>query len=533
MRRAVATAVYFIVRAGVLAPMIDSMNVAWWVHRWSQINPDKPAVIFQGRTTTYAELHARAESAACWLQEMGIEKGDRVAVLLENCPEFLELYLACARLGAIFVPFNFRLAAPEIDYLITNCRPRLLVFSQGLAATVRPLDLAAYQPPLVAAVVGREPPPPGTLDYRGQVDGFAGRRPVLTASLAPADPNEPQVIMYTSGTTGQPKGAVLSYRKTFFNCLNANIFFKLRADDTMLVILPLFHSGGLFIQASPCLHQGGTIILHRRFKAERMFADIARHRVTKFLGVPTVYRRMLEAKQLGETDLSSLQVSAIGGEKVTIDLLRRCWAAGFPARQIMGQTETSILLWASEEDGIRKPGTVGRPVFYAEIRLLDQDGRPVPTGQVGEIVVRGPVLMKEYWRDPARTEAALRGGWLHTGDLARMDQDGYYYLVGRAKDMYISGGENVYPAEVEAVLRRHPAVRDAVVVGVADPKWGESGHAFIIRRDGQGVSAAELRQYCREHLAGYKVPSRVSFCQDFPRTPLDKVRKFLLVQQSG
>lgn len=512
--------------------MINSMNVAWWVERWSDIHPDKPALVFHDNPISYARLHARVEATACWLQEVGIEKGDRVAVLLDNCPEFLETYLACARLGAIFVPFNFRLATSEIDYLLQNCRPRLFVFRDGLADKVRPLDLEVYKPPMVAAVVGEGQHSKRVLNYREQTGEFMGQHPFVTASLGPSDPAEPQVIMYTSGTTGRPKGAVLSYRKTFFNCLNANIFFKLRVDDTMLVILPLFHSGGLFIQATPCLHQGGTIVLHERFAPDSLFRDIEKYRVSKFLGVPTVYRRMLEADQLDQADLSTLDICAIGGEKVSSELLQGCQEAGFPVRQIMGQTETSILLWASEGDGIRKPGTVGRPVFYAEIRLKGEDGRQVKTGQVGEIAVRGPVLMKEYWRDPARTEDALRGDWLYTGDLARCDEDGYYYLVGRAKDMFISGGENVYPTEVERVLRQHAQVRDAVVVGVEDAKWGEVGHAFIIlHQDGQ-ADMDEVREFCCRHLARYKAPARITVCEEFPRTPLGKIRKFLLVEQS-
>ena len=513
--------------------MIKSMNAAWWVQRWSQLMPDKPAVHFEGRWWSYLDLHRRVDAACCWMQEVGIEKGDRVAVLLDNCPEFLELYLACARLGAIFVPFNFRLAAPEIDYLLGNCRPRLFVYRAGLAPKVAPLDLGSYKPPLVAAVVGEADLEGGPRSYREEVDSFMGQRPFLTTSLRPVDPTEPQVIMYTSGTTGRPKGAVLTYRKTFFNCLNAGIFFKLGFDDVMLIILPLFHSGGLFIQASPCLYQGGAIILHERFDPREVYRDIEAFGVNKFLGVPTVYRGLLEVDPAERGDLSSLQVCAIGGEKVTPELLQECKDAGFWPRQIMGQTETSILLWASEEESLAKPGTVGRSVFHAEVRLVGEDQRPVPVGRVGEIVVKGPVVMKEYWRDPARSEEALRGGWLHTGDLARQDEEGYFYLVDRARDMYISGGENVYPAEVERVLRGHPAVDEAAVVGVADERWGEAGRAFVILKPGLRVSEQELMELCSRELASYKMPQKITFVSEFPRTPLGKVRKFLLLEQSG
>ena len=508
------------------------MNVAWWVRRWAEISPDKTAIRFEDRDISYAQLHTRCEEVSAWLQSLGIEKGDRVAVLLDNCPEFIELYLASARLGAIFVPFNFRLATPEIDYLLGNCRPRLFVYRDSLADKVAGLDLDTYRPPLAVAVVGEKRGNGRTMDYRRVTARFQGERPFITASLAPSDPEDPQVIMYTSGTTGRPKGAVLTYRKTFFNCLNANIFFKANFDDRMLVILPLFHSGGLFIQATPMLYHGGTILLHPRFDPERVFHDIARQGITKFLGVPTVYRALLETPASSRGDLSSLKVCAIGGEQVTPELIQRCQQAGFSLRQIMGQTETSILLWASEEETVEKPGSVGRPVFHCEVRLVDPQGRPVPPGQVGEIVVRGPVVMKEYWCDPARTEKVMAGGWLHTGDLARTDQDGYFYLVDRARDMYISGGENVYPQEVQRVLRRHPQVADAAVVGVPHPRWGEVGFAFVILQEGAACSDQELLEHCRRHLAAFKVPRRITFCRDFPRTPLGKVRKFLLLEQA-
>lgn len=512
--------------------MIDSMNVAWWVRRWSEVHPQKTAIHFEDRAISYGELHARSEAVASWLQSLGLEKGDRVAVLLDNCPEFIELYLACARLGAIFVPFNFRLATPEIDYLLVNCRPRLFVFRDSLAEKIAPLNLAGYQPPMAAAVVGEKSGDHRVLDYLNISGQFSGERPFVTSSLGPSDPEEPQVIMYTSGTTGHPKGAVLTYKKTFFNCLNANIFFKVNYDDTMLLILPLFHSGGLFIQLTPMLYHGGTILLHNRFDPARVYQDLELFKVSKLLGVPTIYRALLDVPADERGDFSFLKVCAIGGEQVTPELLRACRDAGFFCRQIMGQTETSILLWASEEESLSRPGTVGRPVFHAQVRLVGEDGTPAPQGQVGEIVARGPVVMKEYWRDPDRTESAMSGGWLHTGDLGRCDEDGYYYLMDRARDMFISGGENVYPAEVERVLRQHPAVAEAAVVGVPDPKWGEAGHAFVIPKPGSQATEQELEQHCRQGLASYKVPRSIVFVKEFPRTPLGKIRKFLLLEEA-
>ena len=511
--------------------MIRSMNIAWWVQRWGDLHPDKLAIIFEEEHITYADLHRRANRASCWLQSLGIEKGDRVAVMLNNCPEFIELFLACARLGAIFVPLNFRSAPPELDYFLKNCRPRLFVFGYEFLATVQKLDLEDTRPKALLSGVGKVTDELSVLDYVNESAVFDGRKPFLTRSLGPTDPEEPQVIMYTSGTTGRPKGAVLSHRKTFFNCLNADIFFKMHFDDVMLVILPLFHSGGLFIQASPVIYKGATMVMHPKFDPVKVYHDIEKFKVTKFLGVPTVYRALVKVDSRDRGDISSLKVCAGGGEKTTPELFERCREAGLAFRQVMGQTETSILLWASEEDSFRKPGTVGRPVFHAEVNIVDKNGRVVEPGDIGEIVVRGSIMMKEYWQDPVRTEETIRNGMLYTGDLARTDEEGYYFLVDRARDMYITGGENVYPAEVERILREHPDIEDIAVVGVPDERWGEVGQAFVITKAGSNFSADDLTEYCRQRMAKFKCPKKVVVCEEFPRTSLGKVRKRELIRQ--
>jgi fatty-acyl-CoA synthase len=507
------------------------MNIAWWVKRWSELHPHKTAIIFEGNQISYLQLHQKVNRACCWLQSLGIGKGDRVAVMLSNCPEFLELFLACSKMGAIFVPINYRLAAPELDYTLTNSGPRLFVFGDEFADTVLSLKLNSRRPSMLLAGILGCSQPRGISGYLQEATDCDGQLPFLTDLMAPALPEEPHVIMYTSGTTGQPKGAVLSHRKTFFNCLNADIFFKLHFDDIMLIVLPLFHSGGLFIQASPVIYKGATMILHENFDPHKTYQDIRQHQVTKFLGVPTIFKSLVKAESGRKAALSSLKVCAIGGEKLTPELMAQFKNAGFSLRQIMGQTETSILLWAHEDDVARKPGSVGKPVFHAEVRIVDRQGRQCQPGQVGEIVVRGSIMMTEYWQDPDKTEDTIRGGWLHTGDLARMDEDGYFYLVDRAKDMFISGGENVYPAEIERVLRMHPAVEDIAVVGVPDDTWGEVGYAFVIAKPGADLKAEDLICFCDGQLAHYKWPKQILFAEDFPRTALGKVRKTALRQK--
>ena len=508
--------------------MIKSMNIAWWVKRWSVLHPHKTAIIFEGDRISYLELHRKINRTCCWLQSLGIEKGDRVAVMLGNCPEFLEIFLACSKLGSIFVPVNFRLAAPELEYTLAHSRPRLFVFGNEFADTVMSLNPSSNRPLMLLASIPKCSFTSEVLDYQTESEACEGQNPFLTVSMAPATPEEPQVIMYTSGTTGRAKGAVLSHRKTFFNCLNADIFFKLHADDIMLIVLPLFHSGGLFIQASPVIYKGATMVIHSKLDPHKAYEDIRKYRVTKFLGVPTVYKSLVTAETKDRTAFSSLKVCAIGGEKLTPELMAQFNDAGFSLRQIMGQTETSILLWASEEDASRKPGSLGRPVFHAEVKIVDRQGRPCKPGEVGEIIVRGSIMMTEYWQDPVKTEKTIRGGWLHTGDLARMDEDGYFYLIDRAKDMYISGGENVYPAEIERVLRRHPAIDDIAVVGAPDDTWGEVGYAFVIPKPETDLSPEDVIGFCDGRLARYKWPKRIFFESDFPRTALGKVRKTVL-----
>ena len=501
------------------------MNIAWWIQRWAELTPDKPAIVFEKQTISYNELSNRADRTCIWLQSIGIEKGDRVAVMLNNCPEFIDLFLACSRLGAIFVPINYRVTATELDYFITNCRPRLFVHSDNFTEIVNTLTIDNYLPPLITSVVGKADFNGRVFDFTLETQKFDGKKAFVIDSLSPADPEEPQVIMYTSGTTGMPKGAVLSHRKCFFNCLNADIFFKLHISDIMLVFLPLFHSGGLFIQAAPVFFKGATIVLHRKFDPLKTYEDIEKYQVTKFLGVPTVYRELLKVKPEKRKDISSLKVCAGGGEKLTKDLIEQCAQAGLSFRQIMGQTETSILLWASENDHIKKPGTVGRPVFHAEVSIVDRKGKTVKPGEIGEIVVRGSTMMKEYWQDPLKTGETIKKGYLHTGDLAYMDEDGFFFLTGRAGDMYISGGENVYPAEVEKILKSHSEIEEVAVVGIPDETWGETGHAFIITSAKSSLKEKDIIAICHDKLAKYKWPKKVTFKSEFPRTSLGKIKK--------
>ena len=510
--------------------LVKSMNVGWWVQRWSELHPNKNAIFYKEKQISYFELQQRANLTSYWLKSLGIKKGDRVAIMLNNCPEFIELYLSCAKLGVIFVPINTRLRIGELKYLLENSSPKLLVFHSTFFKIINSPDLNHCWSQTLLSCVDGYSFPLEVLDYVPSKLAFTGETPCFVESSGPTKPEDPQVIMYTSGTTGKPKGAVLPYRKTFFNCLNTEIYFDLHFDDVMLIVLPLFHSGGLFMQASPTIYKGATMIIHPHFDPSKVYQDIEQLKVTKFLGVPTVYRKLLKVNLEERKNISSLKVCSIGGEKTPHDLLIRCRESRFNTRQIMGQTETSSFLWASEGDSLRKPGTVGKPVFHAEVRIFDKEGRDAQPGEVGEIVVRGPIVMTNYWQDPVKTKEAIKNGWLHTGDLARMDDEGYFYPIDRLKDMYISGGENVYTAEVEQVLREHPAIEDVAVVGISDDTWGETGLAFIIPKSGAEISAEAIFSFCEGKLAHFKLPKKINFCQDFPRTSLGKVQKSKLIR---
>jgi fatty-acyl-CoA synthase len=486
-------------------------NVASWLGRHE---PTRLAVVDAERALTYAELDARAGRLARVLADAGVGRGERVALLLANRSPYLEAVFACSRLGAIAVPLNNRLAPPEIARELSDCAPRALLAEPELAERV--------------------PAPPACLLVSGEAYEKALAQAGPAPAITPLTPDDPLMLMYTSGTTGAPKGALLPQRKTLFNGLNAQIFFGLSREDRVLVALPLFHSFGLNILSLPTLQAGGTVFLQPRFDPERVWRAVAEERITFFGAVPTMFQRLLEALDAGGADTSSLRFLFTAGAAIPVELIRAYQRHGLVLKQGFGQTETSILTCLDARDAVRKAGSVGRPVFHAEVRIVpNPDERPsawrdAAPGETGEIVVRGPITMLGYWNRPEETAATLRDGWLRTGDLAHADAEGFIRLVGRARDMYISGGENVYPAEVEAVYAEHPAVADVAVAGIPDPRWGETGCAWIVPAPGARPEPEALRAWGRERLAVFKVPGEFRFVAELPRTESGKVQKHRL-----
>ncbi|NWG01572.1 MAG: long-chain fatty acid--CoA ligase [Syntrophaceae bacterium] len=500
------------------------INIGDWIKKWSFLQPNKRALIFEDRPFTYQEVNQRTNQLCHFLLQLGIRKGDRVSVLLYNCYQYFEIFFALSKIGAILVPLNWRLAGPELEFIIKDSGSRMLIFDDEFVdrvAFIRP-NLNLSNGDYVS--IGTACP-----DWAKEYERGLSECPVQDPSpLVPAGDEDPHILMYTSGTTGIPKGAILSHRKTFFNALNADIFYNLTSKDIMIVSRPMFHSGGLLVEAAPILYKGGTLILKKRFRPYEILETIQKYRVTLLELPATVYQFILMECDLRQYDLSSVRYYFTGGERVPKTMLREYYRKGIIISQIFGQTEASTITFLSPEDAILKIGSVGLPVFHGEVRIVDKNGKEVSPGEVGEIIIRGPTLMSGYWNRPDLTAETIREGWLYTGDLARTDDEGYVYIVDREKDMYISGGENVYPAEVEKVLHAHPKIFDAGIVGVPDERWGEVGKAFIVLKTGETMNNGEVFEFLKGKVAKYKIPKYIEFIEELPKTASGKIQKFVL-----
>jgi fatty-acyl-CoA synthase len=501
--------------------MSPEHNFASCVAAHAQRAPERPAVRDASLTLSYAAFDERCARAAGALLARGVSRGERVALLLGNRSATLEAVLAAARLGAIAVPLNTRLAPPEVAEQLDDARPALLLHEAGLA----PLAEAA------CAAARRAPP---RLDVPAWEDAAAAAAP--HHEIAPVSPEDPMILMYTSGTTGVPKGALLPHRKTLYNCRNAGAFFRLTEADRVLVVVPLFHSFGLSILSLPALWAGASLLLQPRFDAEAVWRAVAEERITFLGGVPTMFPPLLEALDRAQPDHASVRFLFTAGAAIPVDVIHAFAARGLALKQGFGQTETSILCCLDAADAVRKAGSVGRPVAHAELRIVRREDLACPpaewrdcaAGESGEIVVRGPITMTGYWERPEATAETLRDGWLLTGDLGRFDAEGFVTLDGRSKELFISGGENVYPRQVEAVYEAHPSLREVAVVGVPDLRWGEVGCAYVVLRPGAHLDAEELTRFGRERLAAFKVPRRFVAVPELPRTASGKVQKHRL-----
>ncbi len=500
------------------------MNVGQWIQKWSVLQPHKVALFFEDHPITYLDFNHRINRASHLLLEKGVHRGDRVAVLLYNCPHYLELFFALSKIGAVLVPLNWRLAGPELEFILKDSGSGLFVFEpefEGRVASLRPnLNIPDGH---YISVGG--PHPNWSIEYESSISRQPIHEPDQHQEVGGEDAH---IIMYTSGTTGVPKGAVLSHRKTFFNVLNAEIVYDLTSRDVMIVSRPMFHSGGLLVEAVPVLYRGGTLILKKRFRPVEILETVERYRVTLLELAATVYQFILQQCDLDRYDLRSVRAYFTGGERIPTSLLNAYHQKGIVISQIFGQTEASTITFLPSEEAVEKMGSVGLPVFHGDVRIVDPSGKEVGPEEVGEIIVRGPTLMSGYWNRPDLTAETIREGWLYTGDLAKKDKEGYVYIVDRERDMYISGGENVYPAEIENAFFTHPKILDVGVIGVPDGKWGEVGKAYLVLKPGERMSEEEALSFLRGKIGKFKIPKYVEFVEELPKTASGKIQKFVL-----
>lgn len=491
-----------------------NLNVGFMLLRNVHEHPDKLAVIFGDKRYTYKAFNERVNRLANALLNKGIIKGNKVAYLLHNCGEFAEISFALSKIGALSVPLNFRLKEDEIGYIVENSDSSLLFFGPEFEETIVRL-LPRLRGVKKTIQVG------GTSEYEELLHFSSPPEPPVFVNE-----EDEHSIMYTSGTTGSPKGAVHTHKSRVWNSLNMLVDTGLRGSDVFAIATPLFHIAAGHTMLLSTIFIGGTVIILREFSLPEFFEIIQKEKVTAFFAVPTIFARILDHPNLRDYDLRSLRLLFTGGAVISVELKKKLMDA-FPRATVddlMGLTEGGPLTtFLPHRDAFRKPGSVGRAHFSQMVRVVNEKGEDVRGEEVGEIIVKGPAVMKGYYKNPEATAKALRDGWLYTGDLARVDEEGYQYLTVRRTDLIISGGENVYPAEVERILLLHPGVKDAAIIGVKDKEWGERVMAVVVPKEGEKTTEEEILSFCREKLGAYKRPRSVAFVDELPKNQLGKV----------
>ena len=496
--------------------------------------PDDLAVVDAGkdphRSFTYREMNSRANRLANWLRDgAGIKKGDRVAILAHDGVEHLDLFFACGKLGAIHVPLNWRLHWRETLDLIHDTTPTVLVFSDEFRGAAQHIANSADCVQHVLHIDGE-----GLRNsrYFEKILMDSTLRPVTTESVTEEDI---ACLIFTGGTTGLPKGAQISHRMIAWNTLNT-IVHDLKHGDVTVNTFPLFHTGGLLVYTTPLLILGGTVVLMRRFEAEKVLNLMQEYAATVYAGVPTMYQMMMNAPNWDEADLSNLRFCTSGGAPLPVKLVKEFGAQkGIQFKQGFGMSEFGPGVFAlAPEDAVRKAGSIGRPNFFVDARIVDENNQELPPNTIGELVLRGPSLSSGYFNKPEESANAVDDeGWFHTGDLAVCDEENYYMIVDRKKEVFISGGENIYPAEIEKVLYKHPDIELCAVVGIPDDKWGEVGKAFVVLKPHALLIEADLLKFLQHHLAGYKVPQHIEFVDSLPISGAGKILKRELVSNSS
>ncbi len=501
-----------------------NFNLAAQILRQADLSHDRLAIIFEGRERSYGQLASRVRQLAGLLRARGVSLGDRVGFLGLNQPELLETMLAANALGAVFVPLNFRLTAQELTFIIGDAGVHTLIVDAELAPVIEPV---------VADLPCRH-----WFCVEGDQGIFEALEPAITVAEPITDAvelgaHDTLLIMYTSGTTGLPKGAMLTHGNIIWNNVNASFAFGAKRTDVALTVAPLFHIGGLNVLTLTTLQMGNPLVLMRNFEPGAVLENIERYRVTHMFGAPAMYLFMAQHPSFETADLSSVEMFIVGAAPCPESLITLYGARGVQFCQGYGLTETAPFgSFLGPDKSLDKLGSAGLPSVLTELRIVDADNRPLPPQERGEVCIRGPNIMKGYWNRPEATAAAIDNeGWFHSGDIGYLDDEGYLFICDRVKDMVISGGENVYPAEVESVLFEHPAITGVAVIGLPDDKWGEAVTAVAALNANHSLTLEELRAFADKKLARYKLPLRLHLVEALPRNPAGKVLKFQLREQ--
>ncbi len=505
------------------------MFIGDWLAQRERLTPDKTALVdtlHGGQPITYHQWNRAANRTANFLrQRLGVGKGDRVAMLSMNCVEYLDVWFACGKLGAIVQTLNWRLKPVELSPLIDEVAPSVLIHGPDFAVQVESMRAQLTS---VRHFVALDPAS-GDIPF-AERDRFSDAPPPEVELTW----DDAWTLCYTGGTTGLPKAAILTHGNVVWNSINTAMSWGLTPDDVTILNSPMFHTGGLNVFTAPLVHLGGTSIVCRGFDADQVYDLIRDAGVTLFFGVPTMFVALQQHPRWAQADFSKLKLVISGGAPCPMPVFESFWARGVDFKTGYGLTEAGPnTFWLPAADVRRKPGAVGFPLFHIDVKIVDESGRACGPDEVGELLIRGPHVCAGYWNRPDETAQAIVDGWLHTGDLARRDAEGYYTIVGRLKDMIISGGENIYPAEVESVMHVHPAVAEAALIGVPHEKWSEVGRAIVVRRPGTSLSEAELIDFVGQRLANYKVPKSVVVVDELPKTGANKVDKKVLVEKYG
>jgi len=498
------------------------INIGEFMTRRALLTPNREGLVCEEIRRTYGELNERANQFANAMLRLGVGRGDRVALLALNEPEYYDMLFGLGKIGAILVPVNYRLAGPEIEFILSDSGSRVFVFGKDFTDIV---DSIRSRVPAGEFVAISDDAPKWATSYETLISGSSDQEPAITGG-----DDDTLTILYTSGTTGRPKGAELTHLYYYWSSVNLMATLGVQIGETPLVALPLFHIGGL---AGPpwFVYQGARTVLLRTLDPKRFLELLGEEKITGFGSVPALLDFLKLVPDFEKYDWSSVNVILVYAAPVPVTLIQEYAAAGIEVRQLYGLTENNTGSVLDAKDAILKAGSCGKPFFHTEVRVVDETGRDVAPEQKGEVLLRAPNTMKGYWNRPKDTAEALRDGWLHTGDIAEMDKDGYLYIMDRKKDMIISGGENIYPAEIEDSLRGHPKVADAGVIGCPDEKWGEAVKAIVVLKEGEGLTEEDLIQWCQGKIGRFKIPKKVIFTDAIPRTPTGKILKRLLREQ--